>query len=227
MADNLLQFRRRVRRYLKEMNTETSFWTDTFLNQLFNAAYRRRCSQLIMAFEGWFVQTAYRDIEEDKSTYGFPDGVQRLQRVELMRTDDSLVPIHRHPRHDETNPADATASGDQYWPTYRMFSNGIILEPTPTEDITNGLRIEYAGLPTFLSGDSDTLHPSFPEIFDELLVLDTVNLALGAEGVHEAGPIGSIERSRMEWIEDWERFIEQRTISRDEIDPFVPHYTDY
>ena len=62
MADNLLQFRTRIRRYLRELNPETSFWTDSFLNQLFNAQYRRRCTQLIMAFEGWFVLVAIRDI---------------------------------------------------------------------------------------------------------------------------------------------------------------------
>ena len=226
MADNLLQFRQRIRRYLVELNKETSFWTDTFLNQLFNASYRRRSAQLIRAYEGWFVQTAYRDIEEDKSTYGFPDGVQRLQRVEILRSNGDLVPLERYERFAETNPGESSAVGDQYYPTYRPFANGLILEPTPTEDITNGLRIEYAGLPTKLSGDSDVLHPSFPEIYDELLVLDTVIIAMAAEGIHEVGPVSAIIQLRNEYEMDFIAFTDQRTIARDFVDPFIPWYED-
>lgn len=227
MADNLLQFRTRIRRYLRELNPETSFWTDSFLNQLFNAQYRRRCTQLIMAFEGWFVLVAIRDIESGKSTYGFPDGLQRLQKTEMVRSDGRTVPIERHERHDEANVSNSTVGGgDQYSPTYRMLGNGIVLEPDPIAAVTGGLRIEYAGLPVMLSADTDKLNPSFPEILDELVVLDTTVAALQAEGVHEQGPMAAIFRLREEWEWDWERFIDQRTISRDKIDPFIPHYQD-
>jgi hypothetical protein len=180
-----------------------------------------------MAFEGWFVLVALRDIEADKSTYGFPDGLQRLQKVELVRSDGRTIPIKRHERHESVNNNNSTVgTGDQYTPNYRMLGNGIVLEPEPIQTVTNGLRIEYAGLPVFLSGDADKLNPSFPEILDELVVLDTVVSALEAEGVHESGPQAAIYRLRSEWEWDWERFIDQRTISRDKIDPFMPHYQD-
>ncbi|MDY6957685.1 MAG: hypothetical protein SVK08_00875 [Halobacteriota archaeon] len=170
---------------------------------------------------------AIRDIEAGKSTYGFPDGVQRLQKVELVRSDGRTVPLERHERHDEVNMNNSTVgSGDQYRPNYRPIGNGIVLEPEPAETVTNGLRIEYAGLPATLSGDGDRLNPQFPEILDELVVLDTVVAAFQAEGVHEQGPVAAIYRLREEWEWDWERFIDQRVISRDKIDPFVPHYSD-
>jgi hypothetical protein len=222
MADNLGQFRTRIRRYLRETNEDTSFWDDSFINQMFNASYRRRCSNLMMAYEGWFSLVAVRDITEDKSTYGFPASLQRLLKVELVRSDGRTTPLERWERHDEINSAaDDVLTGDQYFPHFRPFSNGIVLEPTPQETVTDGLRIEYSGLPVFLSGDSDRLHPSFPELLDELVVLDTVVTALQAEGVHETGPGASMYRLRAEWQEDWDRFIEGRTIFRDRIDPFM------
>lgn len=228
MADNLLQFRNRVRRYLRETNPGTSFWTDTFLNQLFNAQYRRRCSQLIMAYEGWFTLVATRDIENGKSTYGFPDGVQRLLKLELVRSDGSTVPLMRDERHEHVNPNNnSTGGGDQYKPTYRPLSNGFVLEPSPIETVTNGLRIEYSGLPAQLSADGDKIHPSFPEILDELIVLDTVVAALQAEGVHESGPMAAIYILRAEWERDFIDFIEGRVVARDYIEPFVPSYENY
>lgn len=228
MAETLSTYISRTRRYLKELDSSNSFWTDTFLIQLFNAAYRRRCAQLIMAYEGWFQLIATRDIEADKETYGFPDGLQRLIKLEIIRSDGIRVPLQRYERHGEINPDDgSTGSGDSYLPTYRPLSNGFVLEPPPIDTVSDGLRLEYVGLPTALSGSGDYIHSSFPAIYEELLVLDTVCLALDAEGLHELGPIPSIKSARMSWEQDFERFIENRMIARQRIVPFNPFYEDY
>jgi len=222
LADDLQTFRTRIRRYLRETNADTSFWTEPFLNQMFNASYRHRCAQLIMAFEGFFTQVATRDLTADKDTYGLPEGTQRVLKIELVRSDGTTVPLERWERHDESNPTSTNSSvGDSYLPNYRPLSNGFKLEPGPTETVTDGLRIEYSGVPVILSANADKLHPSYPELLDELLVLDTVVLALQAEGVHEAGPQAAIYRMRSEWEFQFERFIEQRFVSRDRIDPFI------
>lgn len=223
MADTLSQFKTRIRRYLREVNADTSFWPDAFILQMFNASYRRRCMQLIQAYEGWFTQIATRNLTASKAQYGLPDGASRVLKLELVRSNGSTVPLERHERHDEINPSSSSAgTGDSYFATFRPISNGFILEPTPTETVTDGLRIEYTGLPTYLSGNSDQLHPSYPEIMDELLVLDTVVLAFQAEGVHETGPSAAIYRMRNEWEFDWDRYIESRMVLRDRIDPFHP-----
>ena len=216
----------RSRRYLKETSSTTSFWNESFLDQLINAAYRRRCSQLISAHEGWFVSVATRNLEDGKDRYAFPDGFQRLQKLEIVRSEGTTVPILRTERHYAANQADFSGIGDLYMPHYRPISNGFVLEPTPQEDVTGGLRIEYAGLPVELSASGDSLHPSFPEIFDELLVLDSVVAAFDSEGNHEIGAIRSILRLRAEFESDWTRFIDNRTISTNSITPFVGPYID-
>lgn len=227
MGESLDTYVARARRYLREVDATTSFWNSAFFTQLFNSSYRRRCAQLIMAYEGWFVLSATRDLEADKATYGNPPDLQRLLKLELVRSDSSRVPLQRWERHDEVNPAPGSAlGGDDYFPNFRPLSDGFTLEPTPVETVTNGLRIEYNGLPAALSGGSDQIHSSFPAIFDELLVLDTVCAALQAEGLHELGPALSIFTLRKEYEWDFERFIESRTVHRDEIDPFIPHWID-
>ena len=224
--DTLTQFLTRSRRYVHELNTSTSFWTETFMTNLFNANYRRRCAQLIMAHEGWFTMIATRDIEEGKSTYGLPTGCQRIIKLELVRTDGSTVPLQRWERHEAPNPTTGSqGTGDGYFPTYRPFSNGFILEPGPLETVTDGVQIEFSGLPAVLAA-ADSPHPSFPEIFDELLVLDTVCACLDAEGLHEMGPVQSIYTQRDRWEEDYLRFIDSRAIARQRVEPFVNWYED-
>lgn len=227
LETNLSSYLTRIRRYLHEIDPDPSFWSQNFLRQMFNTSYRRRCAQLMMAYEGWFTLVATANLTADQSTYAFPTGLQRLLKLELVRTDGRTVPLMRWERHDEINPSsEQSASGDDYLPNFRPLSNGFVLEPTPIETVTNGLRIEYSGLPAELEGNNDAIHPSFPNILDELLVLDTALLALQAEGIHEAGPVASLFRARAEWEADWERFIDGRTIHRDAIDPFIPHSYD-
>ena len=228
MADNLQNFLLRTRRYVRELDTGTSFWTDLFLTQMFNASYRRRCAALIIAFEGWFSLVATRDLVEGQEAYGFPDGLSRLLKLEIVRTDGTRVPLRRYERHETANPANNTQStGDGYLPTFRPFSNGFVLEPPPIETVTDALRMEYTGLPAFLSSAGDKLHPSFPELFDEMIVLDTVCSALDAEGLHELGPIPSIKALRDQWTEDFEQYIQSRVVARQRIEPTFGPYFDY
>ena len=233
MASNLGQFKQKIRRYLKETNPNTSYWDDNFVAQLFNAQYRKRCTQLIMAFEGWFVNVSQRDIVANQARYAYPEGFIRQHKLEMVRSDGTTVPIQRHERHFFANPTDSSGSsgGDSYLPFYRLQGNGFILEPTPTETVTNGMQLEWVGVPVELSADGDVCHPSFPEIFEELLVIDTVINAFDAEGQMESGAgygalAKSLLRQRMEMEEHFERFIEMRTVATQEVQPFII-YEDY
>lgn len=228
LTGTLANFRTRMRRYLQETTASISFWPDDFLNQLFNSAYRRRCGQLHMAFEGYFTTVALRDIVGGQSYYSWPPGFQRLQKLELVRSDGSTVPVRAFERHEERNNA-AGAGGDMYSGNYRPRGSGFVLEPTPNDSVTGGLRLEYVSLPVELTADGDNLHPDFPSLFDELLVLDGATMAFDSEGMMEAAGQGlqrSIIRLRAEWELDWERWIDSRVVRRQQISPFGYHYHD-
>lgn len=222
----LADLRERTRNYLTETIPESSFWSVTFLDQLINGAYMRRCSQLIMAFEGWFTNVAVRDLVANKDRYAFPDGFQRLSKIELVRSDGRTVPIQRNERHAQVNHSETGAIDDQYTPFYRPVGNGFVLEPMPLSTVTQGVRIHYEGKPETLSDAADQLHPSFPDLFDELLVLDSAVMAFDAEGAQESGQVQTILRLREEYEFDFRRFIDQRVVSRTSVEPFVAHYED-
>lgn len=195
---------------------------------MFNAVYHRRCSQLIMAFEGYFTAVAVRDIVANKNRYALPSGALRIQKLERVFTNGTTLPLQRDERHEHANPGVdfVSTDGDYYVPSFRPMANGFILEPTPRNDITLGLRLEIAILPEKLVDSSDRIHAAFPEIFEELLVLDTAVLALDAEGAHETGQMKALLRQKMEMEEDYKRFIDNRVTTLIETEPFIPSYWD-
>ena len=225
IADNLQGLTNRVRRWLHEIDADNSFWSDTFIAQMINVSYRRRSAQLVMAFEGFFTNVAARDLVADQERYAWPGGFERLRKMEMVQSGGSTMPIERDERHYSAKGAPSGGQGT-YFPNYRPISGGFVLEPAPSETITNGLRIEYHGLPTLLEADGDSLHVDFPRSFDELVVLDSVVASLDSENLLEMGGTRAALRMRAEWEVDFERYIDSRMISTNKIHPFNPHYPD-
>ncbi|MFQ5753144.1 MAG: hypothetical protein ACE5HI_14220 [bacterium] len=227
MSQTLGYYLAATRNYLNEQDPNQSFWKQEFLKQLFNAAYRRRSAQMMQAFEGWFINVAVRDLTADQAIYSWPSNFQRCTKLELVRSDGRTVPIEALERHFHSN-ARPTPATDQYFPTYRPLGNGFVLEPAPQTDFAGGLKIEYEGLPAQLSAESDRLHPSWPIIYEELLVLDTAVAAFDAEQMLEAGgQPRSLLRLRNEFEIDFLAFIDRRMATRTQrIIPFRSHYED-
>jgi hypothetical protein len=227
LSGTLNNFITRVRRYLNEDTATKSRWDDDFLKHLFNTQYRLRCAELYMAHEGYFTIVATRDVVANQNRYAWPSGFQRLLKMELVREDGRRVPIQRQERHYHVLQI-PNSGGDEWLPDYRPVGSGFMLEPASNVAVTNGLRLEYAGVPEELTDDGDTLHSDFPAMLDEILVLDTVMVAMDAERFLESNPgqVDSIQRQRMEWQVKWERFIDGRMVSRQQVTPFATHYSD-
>lgn len=226
LEDNLQGMRTRVRRWLKELDSDTSFWSDTFIDQMINTSYRMRCAELVMAHEGYFTNVATRDITQDQSRYSWPPGFERVLKLELVRSSGDTVPIERYERHKGINYANATNTADTYNPTFRPIAGGFVLEPKPAESVTDGIRIEYFGTPAELTSNGDSMHPDFPRSLDELVILDAAVGCMDSENLMESGTVRSILRRRNEWALTWERYIDTRVVNTNKIIPFSPHYGD-
>ena len=221
MTTTLSNLITRTRRWLHETVASESFFSDTFITNVINAAYRRRCGRLIMAYEGSFTQTALRDLVENQSLYSWPQGLIRLQRLDYVSADGIETPIPRYGRLFEAlNPT----SVQPY--SFRPVENGFKLEPTPTTTITNGLKIEYIATPAELTAMGDNTHADFPDIFTELIVLDAVCYLLDSEANMEDGVPRAALRARAEYEADFDRFIDNKMIKTQSIIPQVLHYID-
>jgi len=215
----------RVRRMIHEVTANASYHSDDLIKELFNDQYRMRCNDLVVAFEGYFTDVAVTSLVANQSRYPWPPGFERLLKLELVRDDGSTIPIQRFERHEHSNRA-PQSSGESYWPQYRPIGSSFVLEPAPNDDDTDALRIEYYGLPARLVADGDTLHSDFPITFASLLVYDTVVAALDTELMQENGVVKTILRLRQEFEIRWERYIDGRITSSNQVVPFVPSYND-
>jgi len=225
LTGTLGNFITRTRRYVGEEDADKSYWSDDLIKQVFNAHYRKRCGELIMAYEGYFTVVATRDTVAEQARYAWPTGFQRLLRIELVRSDGKTVPIQREERHYHSNQPPVN-SGDSYFPSYRAIGSGFVLEPAPKLAVAGQIRMEYIGLPAELTADNDQLHSDFPSLYDELLVLDTAVALFDQEQAQEEGRMRSLLRQRAEWEMQFERFIDNRMISSNKIVPFPTHYQD-
>lgn len=227
LDDNLAGYTDRVRRWLHELSPDTSFWSDTFIAQQINASYRRRCTHLVMAHEGYFTNVATRDLTADQERYSWPPGLERCLKMEIVRSDGTTVPLERLERHYATNsPKNQNTGIDTYQPSFRPVGSGFVLEPPPGETSPNGLRLEYFGLPTQLQVGGDSWHADFPRSLDELCILDATIACMDSEGLMETGSMRTVARQRTEWEDTWERYIDGKIISTNKIIPFSPHYSD-
>ena len=215
----------RVRRYIGEETASKSFWSDDLIKQVFNASYRKRCADLIMAFEGYFTVVATRDTVANQERYAWPTNFERLLKLELVRSDGRTIPIQRQERHYAGKSA-PSGSGDSYYPSYRSIGSGFVLEPAPTVATSGQIRMEYATTPTELTADNDQLHSDFPKMLDEIIVLDTAVALFDQEQAQEEGRVRSLLRQRAEWELTWERFIDQRMVSSNKVTPWLTHYSD-
>ena len=209
LNNNLAQYIIRVRRYLQEDDASISHWSDNFIKQVFNTCYRKRCAELIRAHEGFFTLIGTKDIIADQGRYSWPAGFERLLKLELVRSDDSRVPLQREERHYfKYTPSDTSGNTqDTYYPSYRPVGSGFVLEPAPNYSQTQGLWLEWNGLPAELTSNDDTVHSDFPFILDEILVLDTAVSLFDAEGMQESGLVRTLLRLRQEWAEEFSQFI--------------------
>jgi len=228
LTNTLSQYIVRVRRYLREDTASISYWSDDFVKQIFNTCYRKRCAELIRAHEGYFTLIGTKDIVADQGRYAWPPGFSRLLKIELVRSDDDRVPLERQERHygRYTSSNNSGNTQDTYHPTFRPVGSGFVLEPAPNYDQTQGLWLEWNGLPAELEADSDTVHSDFPFILDEILVLDTAVSLFDAEGMQESGQLRTLLRLRAEWAEEFSTFVNSRMIHRQRVTPFRGPYGD-
>jgi hypothetical protein len=229
MQSTLASLITRTRRWLNEPTESKSFWSDNFIKEAINSSYRLRCAELHMAYEGQFVNVAERDLTKDQDRYAWPPNMQRLHKLELVRSDGRRVPIQRYERHDSPNfDSSSAAGGDEYRPTFRPVGSGFELEPGPNTTVTDGLRIEYYGIPVELEEDSDTLHADFPSLFNEMLVIDAAITCINTEYLMDGGQglMRTIEIERRRYEERWERYIDGRIVGRSNVQPFKGPYID-
>jgi len=179
------------------------------------------------------VQTGYKfdklylnEKPDNTGFYPWPTGFERMTRIELETSESRRIPIQRDERAARSfSPLDTGFTSN--FPSYRPIGGGFVLEPplAVSANISN-IIVGYVGTPPMLVNDNEKLGGDFPVSFDELLVLDTALAAMDSEALLEGGAVRSILRTRMEWQDDYERYIDGRISALRRIDLADSFYED-
>lgn len=226
MGTTLSQLNTRVRRWIHQTTPATSMFDENIVTNLINSAYRKRWQELDAAQEGKFVQVAELAIVADQARYSWPENFLRLMKLEYVTTDGTYIPLVRDERHSASlNPDTSFPYGSDNPYTYRPLSGGFVLEPTP-QTATGDLRLEYVATPSLLEAPGDAMHDDFPQIFDELVVLDAVVALLASQGQLEDGHAKASYVERESWAKEWRRYINRLITARNDIEPWSGWYLD-
>ena len=205
-----------IRTLLREDTSATSYWTDALLLNLFNQQTDFRVMQMAEAHEGWVTDSLVTNLVADQREYSLPEGAGRVKRVIRIfnpgTTNTTERPLERDERWSEP-----TYNGifDSV-PSYRMLGELLILEPTPQESVTNGLKIECEFAPARFTTGTDKLDLRFPDNTETLLVYDVAVAAYEVEAAQGNEPenLEDIRRARARYESVWMSYIEQRSFGR-------------
>jgi len=148
-----------------------SFWSDEELNDYINAGYYYYWQWMLNAKHPGTIKTTYISIVSGVASYPLPSDFHSARLVERVFNSET-VPMQYYERFETANRISATVVSylRGYLPRYHFEGENLVLEPTPADNIENGIKLTYRFIPPRLSKDTDSPHPAFHDFYHELLV---------------------------------------------------------
>lgn len=217
---NLLALRTRVRSYIDEPTPR--FWTDAELNNWINQAYFYYYMELVDAYESYFATVVLINIVAGTATYPLPLDFDKIRLLERIVDGTTTVPLQEFNRIEAPNVISGFTYTNSYFPTYRFFGTNFLLEPTPSNSQTNGLRLEYVPIPLTMALDIDAPNPAFLDHWQEMIVLKAAISAKMKEEMvgNQGADLGPFMTMLTTWENKVKEALEQRTMARRYTEPF-------
>lgn len=161
---NRLQIRQKARRKLDE--TSAKFWTDEDLNDFINQGYRYYWQWMIQAGQYITLKETNLDIVASTSTIALPSDFIKVKMLERV-IDGIQIPLDYYDRTESENYTTGVSTANFLY-SYRLLGANLVLEPTPQESATSGLKLTYFYMMDEMDDDSDI--PLIPLLYHDLLV---------------------------------------------------------
>lgn len=227
----LLEMENKVRRNLGDRTTGSNRrFNEDLIRDSLNEAYLFYAGIMIESGEGDFAKPPELiDIVSGQVDYDlnqlFQDGdltyyPVKVRLVERLIGDDWVV----LPKWEKnTGVMSTTGLGTSLWlPSYRFTGTNLTFNTYPSFSETGGLRLSGYGLPAELTADGDEFHPNFSIAWHGMAILHATIACI--ESKESTGMVGDPDQFRKR-LEKWEGqffdFIQNRSESRESVDPFV------
>lgn len=215
---NLLTMRQKLRRKLDELSE--SFWEDDELDDYLNEGYFHYWQWMLNARYQRCRKSVFLNIVANNEAIVLPSDFAIADRVEQVR-DSVTVPLRWRERFDEPNYTNGAFGWGNYTVTFEGAS--LILEPTPGENVTGGIKLRYFYFPVRLVNDGDSPDAAFLDFYQDIIIGQAVLFAKAKEeaigqGGADLGPFGALLSAKEQKFKET---IELPTIQRQAVEQFV------
>lgn len=152
---------------------DTKTVTETEVKAWLNIGYQKAINALISTNQNFLARWADANLVASQKFYALPSDFRKMRRVEIGY--ETSATRYRATRMDRNVPADPSKTFSTANPVYFIVGDMIELNPTPSINVTDGLRMLYIEDPADLSGDNDV--PKLPAGYHYLPVHYAVSKA--------------------------------------------------
>lgn len=217
---NLVNLRTKTRRKLDELSE--SFWSDDELDDYINEAYFHYWQWMLRAEYYRCQKTALLDLVSGTPNIALPSDFAIAKRVERVLSSGSLIPLDWDDRYDEPNYANGGGTGNDYLPSVNYEGSNLILEPTPQESVTGGIKLTYYYYPERLEDDGDEPDAAFLDFYHDIIIGQAVLFAKAKEenigqGGADLGSFGALQERKEQKFRET---IEMPSVQRQSVQPY-------
>lgn len=215
---NLALLRANLRRKLDEESE--SFWSDTELDEAINDSYLDIWQTMLNAKHNGCLKSATLNIVANTATIALPSDFHSARLIERV-IDNGTVPLWWDERFERSNYTAGVSSDDSYKPGIRFVGTDLVLEPTPADSVTGGIKLTYYFFTDRLSGSASP-NGALHDFYHDLITYQSVLIAKAKEesisgGGADLGAWGAIMREKMD---KFKASIETPSVTRQSIEPF-------
>lgn len=209
---------------LSDINTRVSFYIGSATNfasadrllSLNNSIYEIE-TEIIKSQDGWRwddsnntdLPVATTNLVTGQSDYLLPTDNITVDRLEITYDGTNWVKVNRIDINEDGNPTDSSSVANNYStanPFYQLIGRSVILFPTPTENVSNGLKIWGSRLSSaFTSGDytGGTKSIGFDKNFHEAVAIKMSMDYCIANDMPRTGSLSSLWMSNLDKVRNF------------------------
>ena len=147
--------------------------TNTEVKANLNLGYNKAVNAVVAANEDYYIRESKADLVASQQSYSLPDDAKKLVRLNVAYATTSPMEYYKATKLDIHSWPEPTSN--VYSTTdcvYAVISDGFLLNPTPSDAITDGLQLFYIEDIGDMTNTSDT--PSLPRGFHHLPIMYAV-----------------------------------------------------
>lgn len=171
----------KILRMLNKSAKNPGFYTEDRQNDVIEECLDYVATEMFMEGQGWQNKIGYLATQAGQISIPVPTHMAMIREVRL-RVGDDYVPLYPEEQMGRTVVAPSSSSGSIQPATYRIVDNSFLFSTAISEGNAQGIMVEYAGFPAYLTDDAQFLPGHFNKAMQHFITYRGASLLLGNHG---------------------------------------------